>query len=277
MRYVEPDPSLPEVPLAGGDVTDGLVRVGATVRRPTGPHSRLVVDVLTHLEAVGFVGAPRFLGTDASGRQVLSYVPGEVASRPRPGWVADEARMVSVARLLRRYDDAVAPLGIPASADGAHLAAPADAPRRVAGPPELVGHLDVTPDNVVFVDGEAAALIDFDFARPATRTEEVQNLLLWWAPLVPPQDRPDVLREVDAFARTRLLVEAYGLGPADRGRLVDVVENAAARSWFLMRERAERLGGGWARMWSEGVGDAIRRRQAWIAAHRDTLVRAVGA
>ncbi|MFD1826284.1 MULTISPECIES: hypothetical protein [Mumia] len=34
MRYVEPDPSLPEVPLAGGYVTEGLVRIGDTARRP---------------------------------------------------------------------------------------------------------------------------------------------------------------------------------------------------------------------------------------------------
>ncbi|KAA1424003.1 phosphotransferase [Mumia zhuanghuii] len=262
--------------MAGGDVTDGLVRVGETVRRPVGPHSPLVVDVLAHLERVGFDGAPRFRGIDAAGRQVLSYVPGEVASRPRPEWIADENRVASVARLLRRYDDAVETLGIPASAEGALGADPPGTPARVAGPPTLVGHLDVTPDNVVFVDGEARALIDFDMVRPAARTEEVQNLLLWWAPLVPRPDRPEVLVDVDPFARATLLVDAYGLAASDRARLIDVAENTAARAWFLMRDRAERLGGGWARMWDDGVGDAIRRRQSWLAQHRTALVRAVG-
>ncbi|MBW9215749.1 aminoglycoside phosphotransferase [Mumia sp. zg.B53] len=275
MRYREPDPSLPEVPLLGGDVTEGLVRVGDTVRRPTGPQTPLVIDVLTHLERVGFDGAPRHLGIDEAGRQVVSYVPGEVASRPRPGWIADETRIVSVARLLRRYDDAVETLGVPAAATGLPPADPAGTPARVAGTPELIGHLDVTPDNVVFAHGEARALIDFDFVRPATRTEEVQNLLLWWAPLVPVQDRPRPLADVDVFARARLLVDAYGLAAADRARLVDVVENAAARAWFRMRHNAETLGGGWARMWDEGVGEAIRRRQVWLAEHRDALHRAV--
>ncbi|WP_262851608.1 phosphotransferase [Mumia quercus] len=273
MTYDEPDPSLPETPLAGGDVTEGLVRVGETVRRPTGPHSALVADVLRHLEAVGFTGAPRYLGVDAAGRQVLSYVRGEVASRPRPAWMADDDRIVGVARLLRAYDDAVAPLGVPPSVIA--QPEPDGCPARVAGAPELIGHLDVTPDNVVFVDGQARALIDFDLARPATRTEEVQNLLLWWAPLVPPADRPDVVRDVDVFARARLLVDAYGLGATDRARLVEVAENTAARAWFLMRARAERLGGGWARMWDDGVGEAIERRQAWLAEHRDEIRRAV--
>jgi hypothetical protein len=85
-----------EVPLAGGDVTEGVVRVGDTVRRPVGPHSPLVHALLTHLESIGFEGAPRFLGIDHAGREVLSYVDGEVAGRPRPPWIADEARLASV-------------------------------------------------------------------------------------------------------------------------------------------------------------------------------------
>ena len=36
-----------------------------------------------------------------------------------------------------------------------------------------------------------------------------------------------------------------------------------------MKASTEQLGGGWARMWTVGVGDIIRRRQAWLAAKRD--------
>jgi hypothetical protein len=97
-----------EVPLAGGDVTDGVVRVGGTVRRPVGPHSPLVHALLAHLESVGFAGAPRFLGIDSTGREVLSYIDGEVAGRPRPPWIADETRLASVGQLVRAYDDAAA-------------------------------------------------------------------------------------------------------------------------------------------------------------------------
>jgi hypothetical protein len=78
------------------------------VRRTAGPHSPLVHALLTHLESVGFEGAPRFLGIDGSGREVLSYIDGidgEVAGRPRP-WIADETRLASIGRLVRAYDDA---------------------------------------------------------------------------------------------------------------------------------------------------------------------------
>ena len=64
--------------------------------------------MLKHLEAVGFDGAPRFLGVDDRGREILSYIPGEVAGRPRPPWIADEDRMISLARLVRAYADAAA-------------------------------------------------------------------------------------------------------------------------------------------------------------------------
>jgi hypothetical protein len=45
-----------EIPLGGGDVTEGVVRVGDTVRRPVGPHAPLVHAPLAHLESAGFEG-----------------------------------------------------------------------------------------------------------------------------------------------------------------------------------------------------------------------------
>ena len=61
----------------GGDVTEGVVRAGATVRRPRGEHSASVALYLRHLELVGFGGAPRWLGVDERGRDLL---------RPAQGW-----------------------------------------------------------------------------------------------------------------------------------------------------------------------------------------------
>jgi hypothetical protein len=266
----------PEIPLTGGDVTEGVVRVGNTVRRPAGPHSALVRRVLEHLAAAGFAGCPRWLGTDERGRDVLTFVEGEVAGRPWPAWVADEDRIRSVARLVRACDDALAPLGVPDEADGfVAPVLPADAPPSVTGPPAFLGHMDITPENVVFRDGAAFALIDWDLARPTTAVEQVCNVLLWWAPLMPAEDRERVVADVDAVARAVLLVDAYGLAADDRARIVALCRNNAERAWFSMRARAETLGGGWARMWQEGMGDRILRRQAWLAEHGADLHRAL--
>jgi aminoglycoside phosphotransferase (APT) family kinase protein len=267
-----------EIPLAGGDVTEGVVRVGDTVRRPLGPHSPLVHALLTHLEAAGFAGAPRFLGIDSAGREVLSYVEGEVAGRPRPPWIADETRLTSIGRLVRGYDDAAASfVPSPDALAAVRVAEIPGLPPAPAYPPELIGHLDFTPENIVFRGGRAYALIDFDLAKPATRAEEMFNAMMWWAPLFDPHDVDPLLRPVDALRRARTLADAYGMSGTDRERLLEVAVLRTRRGWHVMKHHAETLGGGWQRMWDEGVGDVIKRREAWLERNGAALTAALTA
>ena len=54
-----------------------------------GPGEELTEQLLTHLERVGFDRAPRFLGVDEVGRQVLSFVEGTAVQYPTwlpAGW-----------------------------------------------------------------------------------------------------------------------------------------------------------------------------------------------
>ena len=104
-------PPAVEIPLLGGTANRGRVhRVRDTVRRPLRPTSAATHALLRHLEEVGFDGAPRVLGIDEAGREVLSYVPGEAVTAPAPGWGLTDAALDSVGRLLRRFHDAVAGL-----------------------------------------------------------------------------------------------------------------------------------------------------------------------
>lgn len=262
-----------EVLLSGGDVTGRVVRVGDTVRRPMGPHSELVHEVLKHLEEADVECAPWFLGVDDQGREILTFVEGDVAGRPWPSWVADPDRGVSVARLLRRLDDALIELGLPD--DTAVKSWPSGAPEPVGPVASFLGHRDVTPENVVFRDDQAVAIIDFDLLRPSSRVDEVVNLLLWWAGWMAPEDRAPVFDGVDPGERGRLLVHAYGLSEEDREWVVRAAISAAQQSWHMMKQRAEELGGGWARMWDEGAGDQIRRREGWLVAEQKSLHRAI--
>jgi hypothetical protein len=66
-----------EQALHGGRQTVGIVRVGDTVRRPRHARSDFVHAVLRRLEAAGLDGAPRLLGIDEHGREVLTYLDGE--------------------------------------------------------------------------------------------------------------------------------------------------------------------------------------------------------
>src|SRR4051794_18991589 len=63
-----------ELPLAGGAINTGVVRVGDTVRRP---HNDVTREVLVHLERTGFDAAPRWLGVDGQGRDILTWIDGD--------------------------------------------------------------------------------------------------------------------------------------------------------------------------------------------------------
>src|ERR1700761_6906553 len=88
--------------LAGGDVADAVVRVGATVRKPTTSATSSVEALLEHLFEVGFRGAPRTLGRDEKGRYVLEYVPG--ATQEPSSYTSEE--LGRVGGLIREFHEA---------------------------------------------------------------------------------------------------------------------------------------------------------------------------
>ena len=261
----------PEKALPKGDVTEGVVRVGDTVRRPHQAQSLAVAGYLDHLQWVGFAGAPRFLGRDDQGRDVLTFLDGDVPGDPPEAWAADDAVLASVATLLRDLHEASLGYVPPADAVWRRDLVKLDVPV-VDTPADLVTHLDVTPQNVVFHDGRAVGLIDFDLAGPATRLLDVYNTATHWVPLRPDEDLPPAWLGIDQGKRLRLFVDAYGLSRADRQALPDLAIARADLTWLRMKAAAEQLGGGWARMWDEGVGDAIRRRQSWMRDRRAHLL-----
>ena len=159
--------------MPAGDVTEGVVRVGGTIRRPHQPQSFAVAGYLDWLEDAGFEGSPRFLGRDAEGRDVLTFVPGECAGAVPEAWVQSEDLLVSVGRLVRRLHDASAGF-VPV----AHPFPPRPVRQdTVTGDPAvLVCHLDLTPQNVVVRDGRAAGIVDFDLAGPSTALKDSLTL-----------------------------------------------------------------------------------------------------
>ncbi|QJW37370.1 aminoglycoside phosphotransferase family protein [Cellulosimicrobium protaetiae] len=271
-----------EVPLLGGDVSDGVVRRGGTVRRPRGPHSPAVEAYLLHLEAAGFERAPRFLGVDDDGREVVTFLPGEMGGRPPHAWATDEDLLVQLGEWLRDLHAVSCDVVLPEGVSWPERVQFAEVPD-VFDVPDVVGHNDLTVENALFVPAgddpqgpyRLVGVIDFDMAAPTTRLLDVATSLLYWAPVAPPEARPAVLRGLDAPRRTRILTEAYGLDRAERLALLDVLAQRFARSWYAMRHAAQARGGGWQRMWDDGVGDRIRENEAWFASQRVDFVRAL--
>ena len=258
--------------MPAGDVTDGVVRVGGTIRRPHQPQSLAVAEYLDWLDDAGFECSPRFLGRDPQGRDVLTFVPGDCAGSPPESWVQSEELLASVARLVRRL----------------HTASAGFVPRAHAFPPRpvrpnptdasgLICHLDVTPQNVVVRDGLAAGLVDFDLAGPATALHDSLNTAMHWVPLRDPSDAWPGWEDQNPFHRLRIFADAYGWSEDERRRVPGAGIDAAALSYERMRHNAAALGGGWARMWQDGVGGQINRRRAWLEANAQPLVAALTA
>ncbi len=204
-RYLGADPGETEVPLLGGDMTEGVVRVGRTVRRPVRPHTPAVHALLRHLEAVGFDGAPRVLGIDGRNREVLTYLPGFTGKCSLPDCTVADSTLAHLAELLLRYHQAVIGFKPPPGAqwDG-------ELTRFVDGPADIICHCDVNLENVIFRTGPDGArpyaFIDFDLARPGTRLVDVIQTLRYWAPIADPADRdPAFLRRPRASSHRPFL------------------------------------------------------------------------
>ncbi|NYJ08381.1 phosphotransferase [Petropleomorpha daqingensis] len=211
-----------EVLLPGGVANRGrVVRIGDTVRRPLRATSPATHALLRHLAAVGFDGAPRLLGIDDQGREVLGYIPGETVIRPYPDWAFTQEALVSVAELLRAYHRAVADF------DPGSVRWPQSPPAPFAG--ELVSHNDPNLDNVVFRDGRAVALIDFDLAAPGSRLWDLACAARQWAPLRPDTHIHDPRRGA-AFERLRVFLDAYGAEDVDPSLFAVAVRQNQA--WF---------------------------------------------
>ncbi len=254
-----------EVPLLGGTANRGRVhRVGDTVRRPLRPTSGATHALLRHLEEVGFDGAPRVLGIDDAGREVLSYVPGRAVTAPAPAWGLTDEALRSVGRLLRRFHGAAATFD-PAPYRWSN---PAPAPFDGHG----IAHNDPNLDNVVFRDGQAVALIDFDLAGPGSPVWDVAAAARLWAPLRDPLDTTDV-RHGRELERTRILLDAYGLDDAGRATFLPALRESHAWMCEIVRDGAERGVPGFAEYWTPEAAARQERAIAWFEANADAINR----
>lgn len=253
-----------EPTLASAGVTH-VVRIGQTVRRPARSFTATIQAYLSYVRGRGFTDCPEPLGLYPEGREVLSYVPGDVPVHPLPARAATSRALEALGALIRRLHDA-ADGWIPPT-DAVWGGVPGVRPAGVVplfDEPEHVSHMDYCPGNVVFDGGRPVALIDFDLARPTTRVADLANALYWWAPLVDPVDRSRVLADADVPARVRAFADAYGMTADQRRSVIQVATRAIANSALTSRAAAE-VDPVFRRWWDEGGKDRMPRVVEWLA------------
>ncbi len=256
-----------EIALTGGMGSGGaVVRVGSTVRRPLRAHSRAVHAFLGHLESVGFGGSPRFLGIDEHGREVLSFLEGNVAIPPFPAWAATDELLVSVAELQRALHRA------------AHGLRRAPEPRWDSAnlppsPPDaIVCHNDLCVENVVVRDGRAVGVIDFDFAAPGSPRFDIAIAARHWVPMRDPVDIAPEWAGIDQIRRFELFCAAHGLSGEARAGVLDDLGEFLDRAMISMRTRATSGNELYAAAWAAGYPEQNRRARAFIERHRCRLI-----
>jgi Ser/Thr protein kinase RdoA (MazF antagonist) len=189
-------------------------------------------EVLQYLEQVGFDAAPRWLGVDDRGRDILTFVAGDTftdRSRLHP-YIGDppdrvtfsDEQVAAVMRLLRRYHDSFAG--------------------------DVICHGDFGPWNLVWRDGLPVAVIDFDRVHRGDPAEDVAYALRMFVGYGFADATPGEL-----VKRTAVALAAYG-------RTFDVPA-ILEREYELAEERCRR--NGWHRQLAK-----LPIERAWLDANR---------
>jgi Ser/Thr protein kinase RdoA (MazF antagonist) len=228
---LENDVVTEESPLEGGATRSGVVRIGDTVRRQVHEASERMRDVLLHLERAGFDRAPRWLGFDEQGRDILSWIDGDTfTDRSQmhpyigdpPARVAFSDEQVAAAmRLLRLYHDTF--------------------------DVEVVCHGDFGPWNLVWRQQLPYAVIDFDDVYRGDPADDVAYALRMFISYGFSAAEP-----LELVRRTRAALSAYGATfdvPAILGREYELAEARCRRN-------------GWERQLAK-----LPTERAWLAAN----------
>jgi Ser/Thr protein kinase RdoA (MazF antagonist) len=241
-----------EEPLAGGNASASVVRVGDTVRKPWLPTTGLTVAYMSALRDRG-VDLPQPRGRDDQGRLVLEYVPGEMAiDYPR----LDVSVLHRAGALVRVIHDASVGLAV---ADDWEVLIPAQEP-------DLLCHNDLATWNLV-IDGYRLVFIDWDGAGPSTRLWDLAYAAISFGELFAGQE-PDTAAE-------RLVSFLDGYAPDDtlRSALPATMVRRARAMHDLLRRSYETDQEPWGSMYVQGHGQLWDSAATFVAQHEQTWAR----
>ena len=218
-----------------------VVRRGEFVLRPSNPHSAAVHAFLRELRSTGFAGASFPIEIQADGCERMVFIEGDVPVPPFPDWA--------------QSDD--------------ELADPAGG--------SMICHNDVCLENVVFRNGRAVGLLDFDFAAPG---RPIFDLAAFARMCIPIDDDLSAGRvgfaEVDRPARLRMVADAYGLDVDGRHELLEHLDRSMRNGGAFIQRRVDAGDANFIRM-LEGMGGMNRyqRRLTWWQGSRHLFVTAL--
>ena len=169
----------------------------------------MVHALLRHLESAGFDAAPRFLGIDEEGREILTFAPGVLMSDELT-LSSDDHLLAEIGMLVRKLHEASAGFILPPAQPRWEGSVDPD-----GGP--LALHGDLAPWNVIVDDGRLT-LIDWDDVWAGRIEWEIAYVLHTFVPMW-----PDAISDNETIRRVGLFADAHGLSRTTLREAMDLV------------------------------------------------------
>jgi hypothetical protein len=169
--------------LSGGRSAENVVLIGNTVHRSKGPNFKFCHSVLQFLSSNNFSYSPAFLGIDDHGREMLSYLKGEVPF----GITLSDHQMVEAIKILSLFHDLISSSPL-------------------CKGEETICHNDFAPWNIIINQGSVVGFIDFDDAAPGPRVDDLAYFV--WTFLDLGISKLTTEQQIEKLS---LLVKSYGL------------------------------------------------------------------
>ena len=213
---------------------DQIINKGEYVYRPSGNWTKDVHKFLAYLHNKGFDATPKPLGFDKTGREIVSFIKGEVSNYPLTKNASSIGVLTSAAILLRKYHD----ISMGFLEDNNVEEKPWQLSCRY--PIEVICHGDYAPYNVVLNGKQAVGIIDFDTAHPGPRTWDIAYALYRWAPLTNPNNHDGFGHLKSQVARAALFCDSYGLPIEKRINMAAlIIERLQSLVNFIYKEAEE--------------------------------------
>jgi len=246
-----------EEPLGGGNLNPAIARVDTNVHRTAGPWTPAVHELLGHLAAAAYP-APRVVGMDNSGREVLTFIPGRCVEPDHMHLIDTDDAMRRVGALIADYHLAQESFVVPPDAEWREEG------RDPTGSSEIVAHNDLAPWNLIVDDDDEWTFIDWDLAAPGRRMWDLAWALHSFVGLWP----HTTLTSEQIASRIAAFSEGARLRTEEVPDLLEVVIERTADHAAMLRRRAVAGEENFVRMVAEGHADAWESGCSFVRSNR---------
>ncbi|OJJ21153.1 hypothetical protein BKI52_11330 [marine bacterium AO1-C] len=256
--------------LQDGQSTSGslntVTRIGDTIRRSMHEWTPTVTHFLDYLVQKGIKEVPTSLGIDTQGREIQTFIIGEVALRPWPSILKMNEGLEIITRFVKRYHTVQVEVDYVPPKDAVWYA-----PDARYQPGDIIRHGDLGPWNTLWTGSTLQGVIDWDFIEPGKPIEDLAQLAWYWVPLRGAQGWQEAGFEQAPNYQMRLttICETYGVNRAD---LIDAVLYLQIKEM----KRLERFGRKgvhpWVMYYQRGDLATLEAEYNWLKTHLNDLI-----